>query len=127
MLAGTTSSRAEDKVTVFAAASLKNALDAVNAACEAEVGEQAHDLDRRAAHLEQALRLLLVLVDRQPCAQLGLDLGVVGQGVGIGGAELFRRLALGETEVADAVLGHHARGERGDLAPQAAAAGNVGV
>jgi molybdate transport system substrate-binding protein len=41
MLAGTKASRAEDKVTVFAAASLKNALDAVNAACEAEVGEQA--------------------------------------------------------------------------------------
>ena len=41
MLAGTMVSRAEDKVTVFAAASLKNALDAVNAACEAEVGEQA--------------------------------------------------------------------------------------
>ncbi len=41
MLAGTSASRAENKVTVFAAASLKNALDAVNAACEAEVGEQA--------------------------------------------------------------------------------------
>src|SRR5690606_14980298 len=32
---------AQEKVTVFAAASLKNALDAVNAACEADVGEQA--------------------------------------------------------------------------------------
>jgi molybdate transport system substrate-binding protein len=32
---------AADTVTVFAAASLKNALDAVNAACEAEVGEAA--------------------------------------------------------------------------------------
>jgi molybdate transport system substrate-binding protein len=32
---------AEENVTVFAAASLKNALDAVNAACEAEVGEKA--------------------------------------------------------------------------------------
>src|SRR5690606_7567415 len=33
--------QAEGKVTVFAAASLKNALDAVNAACEADVGELA--------------------------------------------------------------------------------------
>ena len=32
---------AQEKVTVFAAASLKNALDAVNGACEADVGEQA--------------------------------------------------------------------------------------
>lgn len=32
---------AHEKLTVFAAASLKNALDAVNAACEAEVGEAA--------------------------------------------------------------------------------------
>jgi len=32
---------AEENVTVFAAASLKNALDGVNAACEAEVGEKA--------------------------------------------------------------------------------------
>lgn len=33
--------QAQEKVTVFAAASLKNALDAVNTACEAEVGEAA--------------------------------------------------------------------------------------
>lgn len=32
---------AQEKLTVFAAASLKNALDAVNTACEAEVGEKA--------------------------------------------------------------------------------------
>ena len=32
---------AEERVTVFAAASLKNALDAVNAACESDVGERA--------------------------------------------------------------------------------------
>jgi molybdate transport system substrate-binding protein len=35
------SAAAQEKVTVFAAASLKNALDAVNTACEADVGEQA--------------------------------------------------------------------------------------
>jgi molybdate transport system substrate-binding protein len=34
-------SSAQEKIVVFAAASLKNALDAVNAACEADVGEQA--------------------------------------------------------------------------------------
>lgn len=34
-------SLADETVTVFAAASLKNALDAVNAACEADVGEKA--------------------------------------------------------------------------------------
>jgi len=33
--------QAQETVTVFAAASLKNALDAVNTACEADVGEQA--------------------------------------------------------------------------------------
>ena len=32
---------AQEKVTIFAAASLKNALDAVNGACEADVGEAA--------------------------------------------------------------------------------------
>lgn len=36
-----TGAQAEEKLTVFAAASLKNALDAVNTACEAEVGEKA--------------------------------------------------------------------------------------
>lgn len=36
-----TGSLAGDSVTVFAAASLKNALDAVNAACEADIGEKA--------------------------------------------------------------------------------------
>jgi molybdate transport system substrate-binding protein len=41
LLAAASGAAAEDKVTVFAAASLKNALDAVNAACEADVGEQA--------------------------------------------------------------------------------------
>src|SRR5690349_23286351 len=41
LLAGVPSALAQEKVTVFAAASLKNALDAVNAACEADVGEQA--------------------------------------------------------------------------------------
>lgn len=41
LLTGTSAVVAQERVTVFAAASLKNALDAVNAACEADVGEQA--------------------------------------------------------------------------------------
>lgn len=41
LLAGAPGVMAQEKVAVFAAASLKNALDAVNAACEADVGEQA--------------------------------------------------------------------------------------
>ena len=41
LLVGTSGILAQEKVTVFAAASLKNALDAVNAACEADVGEAA--------------------------------------------------------------------------------------
>jgi molybdate transport system substrate-binding protein len=41
LLAGTPGAIAEEKVTVFAAASLKNALDAVNAACAADVGQPA--------------------------------------------------------------------------------------
>ena len=38
LLAGVPAAMADGNLTVFAAASLKNALDAVNAACEAEVG-----------------------------------------------------------------------------------------
>jgi molybdate transport system substrate-binding protein len=41
LLVGTSGMLAQEKVIVFAAASLKNALDAVNAACEADVGEAA--------------------------------------------------------------------------------------
>lgn len=41
ILFSATPSAAQEKIVVFAAASLKNALDAVNAACEADVGEQA--------------------------------------------------------------------------------------
>jgi molybdate transport system substrate-binding protein len=41
LLAGAHGAVAQEKVTVFAAASLKNALDAVNAACETDVGERA--------------------------------------------------------------------------------------
>ena len=41
LMAALPAAHAEDKVVVFAAASLKNALDAVNTACEAEVGETA--------------------------------------------------------------------------------------
>ena len=42
LAAGLSAARADDgKVTVFAAASMKNALDAVNKACAAEVGEAA--------------------------------------------------------------------------------------
>ncbi|WP_274630496.1 molybdate ABC transporter substrate-binding protein [Arvimicrobium flavum] len=41
MTALTPAALAEENVTVFAAASLKNALDAVNEACAAEVGEKA--------------------------------------------------------------------------------------
>ena len=93
----------------------------------AEGLEHAHDLHRCGAHLEQALGLLVVLIQRLPGTQLGFDLGVVRQRVGVGGAELLGGLALGEAEVADAILGHHARRQCGDLAPKAAAAGNVSV
>jgi molybdate transport system substrate-binding protein len=41
LFVGVSGALAQDKVTVFAAASLKNALDTVNAACAADVGEQA--------------------------------------------------------------------------------------
>lgn len=40
-LSGAQAALAQEKLTVFAAASLKNALDAVNAACEPEVGQSA--------------------------------------------------------------------------------------
>ncbi len=41
-LAAANDASAEERLTVFAAASLKNALDAVNAACEATVGEKSN-------------------------------------------------------------------------------------
>eukprot|EP01035_Chromulina_nebulosa_P010987 gene10987-14708_t len=41
LMAAVPAARADDKLTVFAAASLKDALDAVNKACEADVGEAA--------------------------------------------------------------------------------------
>jgi molybdate transport system substrate-binding protein len=41
LIGGASGAVAQEKVTIFAAASLKNALDAVNTACEADVGEQA--------------------------------------------------------------------------------------
>ncbi|RVC66888.1 molybdate ABC transporter substrate-binding protein, partial [Mesorhizobium sp. M2A.F.Ca.ET.046.02.1.1] len=41
LMAAVTAARADDKVVVFAAASLKDALDAVSKACEPEVGEAA--------------------------------------------------------------------------------------
>lgn len=41
MLLAATGALSQETVTVFAAASLKNALDAVNGACEADVGEKA--------------------------------------------------------------------------------------
>jgi molybdate transport system substrate-binding protein len=41
LMAAVPAAHAEDKVVVFAAASLKDALDAVNKACEADVGEAA--------------------------------------------------------------------------------------
>lgn len=41
LLAGAPGALAQEKVTIFAAASLKNALDAVNAACAPDVGEKA--------------------------------------------------------------------------------------
>lgn len=41
MMAAVPAAQADDEVIVFAAASLKNALDAINTACEAEVGEAA--------------------------------------------------------------------------------------
>lgn len=41
LIAAMPAARADDRLVVFAAASMKNALDAVNAACEADVGEAA--------------------------------------------------------------------------------------
>ena len=41
LMAAVPAAHAEDKVVVFAAASLKDGLDAVNKACEADVGEAA--------------------------------------------------------------------------------------
>ena len=66
------------------------------------------------AQLGDALRMLVGLVERAVGAQLRLDLVVAGQRLGLGRAELPRRLALGEREVVDAVLGHDARGGGGD-------------
>ena len=89
----------------------------------AKLVQQAHHLDRGAAHLQQAFGLFLVLVKCLPGAQFGFDLGVVGKRIRVRGAKLARRLALGETEIADAILGHHARRRSGNLAPQVSGSG----
>ena len=46
----------------------------------AERFEHAHHFDRSRTHFEQALGLLVILVQGLPDAQFGFDLGIVGQG-----------------------------------------------
>jgi len=58
--------------------------------------------------------VLLGLIERAVGAQLGLDLVVCGQRLRVFGAELARRLFLGEGEIVDSVLGHDAGRGRGD-------------
>src|SRR5688572_22490295 len=81
--------------------------------------ERAHYLERKAAQLGDALGVLLGLVEREVIAQLGLDFGVGGQRLGVCGAKPARRLALGQREVVDALLGHDARRRRRDAGTHA--------
>src|SRR5215471_15935922 len=76
--------------------------------------EQLHRLKRAAAKVSDALALLVALVERLIRAQLGLDLLVLRQGLRVLGAELAGRLALGESEILDAVLGHQPGGRSRD-------------
>ena len=82
------------------------------------VGEGVDDLEpfaaRDFAQLDHALRMLLRLIQGEIGTQLRLDLVVAGERLRVDGAELLRRLALGEGEVIDAVLGHESRGRGGD-------------
>jgi hypothetical protein len=65
--------------------------------------------------------VFLVLENRQVGADFGFDLGVVGQLVGVDGAQLAGGLALGKAVIGDAVFGDHAGRQGGDLAAQVAA------
>src|SRR5829696_8702287 len=58
--------------------------------------------------------MLVRLVQRAVRVQRLFDFLISRQGFGIGRAELPRGLALGEREAVDAVLGHDARGGRGN-------------
>jgi hypothetical protein len=68
--------------------------------------------------------VFLVLENRQVGADFGVDLGVVGQFVGVDGAQLAGGLALGETVIGDAIFGDHAGRQGGDLTAQVAAVWN---
>src|SRR6266446_4906251 len=67
-----------------------------------------------AAQFRDAKRVLLGLVESAVRPQLRFDLVVPGQRLCLGGAQPARRLALGESEVLDTVLGHDARCRRSD-------------
>ncbi len=82
-----------------------------------ELLQRPHRVQGGAAQLCQALGVLLRLVEREIGAQLDLDFLVARECFAFGGAHLARRLALGEREIVDAILGHDPRRGRGDARP----------
>src|SRR5688572_8641026 len=91
-----------------------------------EVGPEARELlhrrERELAQLDEALRVLIGLVQRAVLVQRALDLFVARQRLGAGGAQAARGLSLGEREIVDAVLGHDAGGGGGDAGAHAVGA-----
>src|ERR1700694_5964451 len=82
-----------------------------------EAFERAHRVERHATQLRDPTRLLLGLVESAVTPHLGFDLIVPWQRLRLSGAEPARCLALGESKVLDAVLGHDARRCRSDARP----------
>ena len=76
--------------------------------------QRLHDRQGQLPQFAQARALLVVLVQGLIGAQCFLDLGVVGQVVGLAESQVASGLALGGAKVGQAVFGHQARRLRGD-------------
>ena len=83
-----------------------------------------HQFQRRRAHGVQALALFVILKQRLPRTQFGLNFGVIGQAAAFfGHAQTARGAAFGKTVIGHAFFGHHAGGKGGNFAAGGAGSG----
>ena len=84
-----------------------------------KLAQVAHGAERRAALSVQRFRVRLAAEQALVFGESDLDFGILRQhGGAVRDAEAFRGFALGREEVADAVLGHDARGFLRQRTPQ---------
>ncbi len=83
-----------------------------------EARQLAHGVQRGAALGMQGLGVRVAAEQPLVFHQRRFDFGVLGQHGAVGDPEALGGLALGDQEVADAVLGHDPRGFLGERAPQ---------